>query len=115
MPINTVKPLLLWLLRGGVQCLELRLWPEQHPLRQVEAALTPELLWKMEERGLSMERLDDMSAADIGAFLRHPAVGEAAENWTDACPMLAVEKLWQVLVAMPHSLQCSQQQVCSYA
>jgi activating signal cointegrator complex subunit 3 len=61
---------------AAAQCLELRLWPEQHPLRQVEAALTPELLWKMEECGLSMERLDDMSAADIGAFLRHPAAGE---------------------------------------
>lgn len=51
------------------------MWPEQHPLRQMESALTPELLWKMEERGLSLERLADMSAADIGAFLRHPAAG----------------------------------------
>jgi hypothetical protein len=47
----------------------------------VESALTPELLWKMEERGLGMERLADMSAAEIGAFLRHPAAGEWAWCW----------------------------------
>lgn len=73
------------------KCLELRLWPEQHPLRQVEAALTPELLWKMEERGLSMERLDDMSAGEIGAFLRHPAAGDKIRGCLDAFPHVSLE------------------------
>eukprot|EP00775_Hariotina_reticulata_P011234 gene11234-11383_t len=64
------------------KALELRLWPEQHPLRQMEAALSPELLWKMEERHLSMERLLDMSSSEIGSFLRHPAAGVARVQLT---------------------------------
>lgn len=58
-----------------VQALELRQWPEAHPLRQMEALLTPELLYKMEDRRLDLDRLRDMSASEIGAFLRHPAAG----------------------------------------
>lgn len=58
-----------------MQALELRQWPEAHALRQMEALLSPELLYKMEDRGLSLNRLYDMSATEIGAFLRHPAAG----------------------------------------
>ena len=39
------------------QAFELRLWPHQHPLRQFEGILAQELLFKMEDRGLWMERL----------------------------------------------------------
>ena len=39
------------------QCFERRLWPHQHALRQFEGALPVELLWKLEERGLDLERL----------------------------------------------------------
>lgn len=41
----------------------------------MEALLSPELLFKMEDRHLSLNRLYDMSASEIGAFLRHPAAG----------------------------------------
>ena len=41
----------------AVQAFELRLWPHQHPLRQFEGILAQELLFKMEDRGLWMERL----------------------------------------------------------
>lgn len=41
----------------GVQAFELRMWPHQHPLRQFEGILAQELLFKMEDRGLWMERL----------------------------------------------------------
>lgn len=40
-----------------LQAFELRLWPHQHPLRQFEGILAQELLFKMEDRGLWMERL----------------------------------------------------------
>lgn len=39
------------------QAFERRLWPEQHELRQFEFALSPEVLRKLEERGLTMDRL----------------------------------------------------------
>ena len=40
-----------------MQAFELRMWPHQHPLRQFEGILAQELLFKMEDRGLWMERL----------------------------------------------------------
>ncbi len=40
-----------------MQAFEVRLWPHQHPLRQFEGILAQELLFKMENRGLWMERL----------------------------------------------------------
>jgi len=78
-----------------------RLWPHQHPLRQVEAhaqrlaggggggkrffgrnasssswAISDEILSKLEERSISLDVLADASASEIGAMLRHPAAGE---------------------------------------
>jgi len=34
-----------------------------------------QLLWKLEERGLGLMELQDMSPSDIGAAVRHPAAG----------------------------------------
>lgn len=61
---------------GLCKAFEKRLWSHQHALRQFEHILSPELLMKLEERNLWVEQLQDMTAADIGASLRHPAVGE---------------------------------------
>lgn len=47
----------------------------------MEALLSPELLSKMEDRDLSLARLYDMSATEIGAFLRHPAAGGWGCGW----------------------------------
>ena len=42
---------------AALQAFELRLWPHQHPLRQFDTLLSHELLWKLEERHLTMDRL----------------------------------------------------------
>jgi hypothetical protein len=34
------------------------LWEHQHPLRQFGNALSPELLFKIEDRGLALEQLE---------------------------------------------------------
>jgi len=73
------------------KCFELQLWPHQHPLRQFTTALSPELLFKMEDRGLWMEQLVDMSAADIGSWLRHPAAGSKIRDCIDCFPTLSLE------------------------
>ena len=58
------------------KCFEKRLWLEQHPLRQFESQLSPEILARLESTpGLELERLCDMDAGEIGAALRHPAAG----------------------------------------
>lgn len=44
---------------------EKRLWDWEHPLRQF-AFLPSEMLTKIEERGLSVDRLRDMDSKDIG-------------------------------------------------
>jgi len=45
-----------------------RLWDWEHPLRQF-AFLPAEVLNKIEERGLSVDRLRDMDSKDIGKCL----------------------------------------------
>ena len=40
-----------------VQAFELRLWPDQHPLRQFEQQLSYELLRKLEDRNLTLDVL----------------------------------------------------------
>lgn len=42
----------------SLQALEGRLWEHQHPLRQFGNALSPELLFKIEDRGLALEQLE---------------------------------------------------------
>ena len=44
------------------QAFEERLWSHQHPLRQFGNVLAPELLAKLEDRGLEMDQLQDMEA-----------------------------------------------------
>ena len=73
------------------QCFEKRLWPEQHPLWQFDSVLRYEVLRKLEERHLSMERLADMEAAEIGAALRHPAAGAQVADCVAAFPSLHLE------------------------
>lgn len=75
------------------KCLERRLWPEnfQHPLWQFEGHLKPELLRKLDDRGLTMERLIDMEASEIGAAVRHPAAGSTIASAVASFPSLSLE------------------------
>lgn len=75
----------------AVQAFEKRLWPHQHALRQFENALNPELLMKLEDRGLDLDRLWDMSASEIGSLLRHPAAGKTIAACLEAFPALQLD------------------------
>lgn len=76
---------------GCSQAFEKRLWPHQHALRQFEHALSPELLMKMEDRGLELDRLWDMDASEIGSILRHPAAGKNIAACLEAFPALQLD------------------------
>jgi len=57
------------------------MWPHEHPLRQFESvptlALGQDLLSRLEDRGLTVERLCDATAGEIAAMLRlHQSSGE---------------------------------------
>lgn len=70
------------------KALERRLWPESHPLWQLENSLKYEVLRKLEDRNFDVYTLYDMTAADIGAALRHPAAGKQVLVGLKTLPML---------------------------
>ncbi|MEW5302418.1 MAG: hypothetical protein WDW36_005207 [Sanguina aurantia] len=86
---------------------ELRLWPHQHPLRQLEPGLSPELLEKLEDRGLWLEQLEFMEAGEIGAILRHPAAGPQVRRAVDAFPSLDLEAQIQPITRTVLRIQLS--------
>ena len=58
-----------------------RIWPHQHPLRQFEAVLSGEVLYKLEQKGAELDRLYDMEEREIGAMIRHPHGGKVGSRW----------------------------------
>ncbi|XP_024368754.1 DExH-box ATP-dependent RNA helicase DExH14 isoform X1 [Physcomitrium patens] len=53
-----------------------RVWPHQHPLRQFDAILSSDILYKLESRDATMERLYNMDDKQIGELIRHPHGGK---------------------------------------
>lgn len=68
---------------------DLRIWPHQHELRQFEKALKPEVLFKLEEKKATLDRLWDMSASEIGSMLRlNTQIGGQIKSCMRAMPHL---------------------------
>lgn len=68
---------------------DLRIWPHQHELRQFEKTLKPEVLYKLEEKKATLDRLWDMSSGEIGSMLRLNAqVGGQIKSCMRAMPHL---------------------------
>jgi hypothetical protein len=62
---------LCWL--GCVQAVERRLWPHQHPMRQFETVLAPEVLSKLEERVPDFDQLYfEMDEKEVADRIRNP-------------------------------------------
>ena len=60
-------------------------------LRQFEGQLTQQVLGKLEDLGLNAERLLDMDPREIGAILRHPAVGATVKGCMHSVPAIRME------------------------
>ena len=68
---------------------DLRIWPHRHELRQFEKSLKPEVLFKLEEKKATLDRLWDMSAGEIGSMLRLNAqIGGQIKSCMRAMPHL---------------------------
>ena len=68
---------------------DLRIWPHQHELRQFEKSLKPEVLFKLEEKKATLDRLWDMSASEIGSMLRlNTQIGGQVKSCMRAMPHL---------------------------
>jgi activating signal cointegrator complex subunit 3 len=64
------------LLLDYCKAVDRRVWPHQHPLRQFDSILSPDILHKLEGRDAGLERLYDMDEKEIGALIRHPNGGK---------------------------------------
>ncbi|CAH9088182.1 unnamed protein product [Cuscuta europaea] len=53
-----------------------RIWPHQHPFRQFDKDISPEILRKLEERGADLDHLQEMDEKDIGALIRYAPGGK---------------------------------------
>ena len=76
------------------KAVDLRVWPHQHALRQFQdsGSLSADVLFKLEDKKATVDRLWDMSASEIGAMLRLNAdLGARVRRCVEALPHLALE------------------------
>jgi len=69
---------------------EKRLWDWEHPLRQF-TYLPPEILGKIEQRGLSVDKLREMTATEIGHMIHHVNMGSRVKSCVEQIPVLDVD------------------------
>ncbi|KAI5648293.1 hypothetical protein M9H77_34298 [Catharanthus roseus] len=63
-----------------------QIWPHQHPLRQFDRDISAEILRKLEERGVDLDRLQEMSEKDIGALIRYVPGGKVIKQYVGYFP-----------------------------
>lgn len=63
--------------------MERRLWPHQHPMRQFEGVLSPEVLSKLEDRAPDFEQLYfEMDEKEVAERIRNPHGAKASNLLT---------------------------------
>ena len=86
----TLSELLLTLSKA----VDLRVWPHQHALRQFQdsGVLNQDVLFKLEDKKASVDRLWDMSPSEIGSLIRlNTDLGKRIKNCLQALPVLTLE------------------------
>ncbi|CAI5520447.1 unnamed protein product [Closterium sp. Naga37s-1] len=68
-----------------------RIWPHQHPLRQFESVISQEVLFKLEDRGLDLDRLCDMDDNEIAAIIRSPYAAKLVSQCVSQFPYLELD------------------------
>ncbi|CAI7833406.1 unnamed protein product [Closterium sp. NIES-53] len=68
-----------------------RIWPHQHPLRQFESVISQEVLFKLEDRGLDLDRLCDMDDSEIAAIIRSPYAAKLVSQCVSQFPYLELD------------------------
>ncbi|KAJ9599656.1 hypothetical protein L9F63_026491, partial [Diploptera punctata] len=69
-------------------------WDFQSPLMQFRV-LGSDIVQKIEERKLGIEKLRDMDAKEIGIFLRHQKMGQMVKRYAEEFPLLDIESSLQ--------------------
>lgn len=70
--------------------LEQRLWSSENPLRQFRT-LSFEILSKIENRNLTIDRLREMDATEIGHMIHHVNMGQTVKRCVEELPALGLE------------------------
>ncbi|KAL9170519.1 hypothetical protein ABFS82_04G149700 [Erythranthe guttata] len=65
-----------------------QIWPHQHPLRQFNRDISSDILRKLEERGVDLDRLYEMEEKDIGALIRYVPGGKLVKQYLGYFPMV---------------------------
>ncbi|KAI3463912.1 hypothetical protein Pfo_020575 [Paulownia fortunei] len=65
-----------------------QVWPHQHPLRQFDRDISAEILRKLEEKGVDLDRLYEMQEKDIGALIRYAPGGKLVKQYIGYFPMV---------------------------
>ncbi|KAL0384901.1 UNVERIFIED_CONTAM: DExH-box ATP-dependent RNA helicase DExH14, partial [Sesamum radiatum] len=65
-----------------------QVWPHQHPLRQFDREISTEVLRKLEERGMDLDRLYEMEEKEIGALIRYAPGGKLVKQYLAYFPMV---------------------------
>nr|CAB3501610.1 unnamed protein product [Digitaria exilis] len=63
-----------------------KIWPHLHPLRQFDKDLSPQILWKLEERNVDLDRLYEMDENEIGALIRFSHQGKLVKQYVGYLP-----------------------------
>lgn len=63
-----------------------QIWPHQHPLRQFDRDISAGILRKLEERGIDLDHLQEMSEKDIGALIRYLPGGRVVKQYLGYFP-----------------------------
>nr|CAD7572321.1 unnamed protein product [Timema californicum] len=65
-------------------------WDIESPMRQFRI-LGPEIIQKIEERKLTVDKLREMDEKEIGNFLRHAKMGQTVKRCAEEFPMVEME------------------------
>jgi activating signal cointegrator complex subunit 3 len=85
-----------WALLSGrllniCKSIEKQLWYFQSPMRQFESQLSYEILVKIEENKLSLDKMREMSAKELGILLRHAKMGDRVKQCLTYLPAIEID------------------------
>jgi activating signal cointegrator complex subunit 3 len=84
-------PLMSGRLLNVCKTIEKRLWHFQSPMRQFEMQLQFDILNKIEDKKLSLDKLRELDAKDLGFLLHNQKMGEKIKECVANVPFLEIE------------------------
>eukprot|EP00210_Caulerpa_lentillifera_P001589 g1527.t1 len=73
------------------KALELKIWPDEHPLRQLPFILQESLAAKLEQKGLWMDELYELDGKEIQRLIQHPSGGIQVKECLEVFPAVELD------------------------